>query len=72
MSERIGIVETALGDIHLTELVGPAHLGEDRKLLQVGDNLQLNKDDAVAMAHALLAWKIGEPVPDYEREGGSE
>lgn len=67
MSERIGIVETTLGDVHLTQLVGPEHL-EDRRLLQVGDNLTLDKPDCLAIAHALLSWAIGEPLPDYMRD----
>ena len=67
MNERVGVVETTLGDVVLTQIAGSSSI-VDRRLLQVGDGLLLDRQDAIEIAHALLAWAIGAPVPDYERD----
>ncbi len=56
MSKYLGTISTHFGPLDLTEFVGPAVIGEDRRCLQIWDQVQLTRSDARQLLAFLEKW----------------
>ena len=52
--------------VQLTQICGPASMGTDRRLIQLGDDIQLNTDQALRLSNQLRAWVREEKIDAFD------
>ena len=58
MSTKMATITTRFGLLRLTQFVGPEELGQDRRCLQVGDDVRLTLSDARRLVVHLEEWML--------------